>query len=178
MSFTSHIIEEDLGKDSLLISCYADQASSHLHCVVLALQVSLPSPSQLLPFNHLRTKPEGGGLVGTAQLISSAYSVKKCIPTSRNLAPYFLLHISHFHLQLLSILIINSTNTSPTDSFKMWMLLTMNCLFEIQNRMVFFNLQCFWFFWSYKPFPYLTLVFLRVQKVFQQAVQTKQDIQG
>lgn len=118
--------------------CRSSVFSSTLRCPRLAGVP--PLTFSAVAIQSFKDKARGWGLVGTAQLISSAYSVKKCIPMSRNLAPYFLLHISHFHLQLLSILIINFTNTSPADSFKMWMLLTMNCLLEIQNSMVFFNL--------------------------------------
>lgn len=58
----SQIIVRNLRKDCQVILCYVDQASSPLHFLTLALQVSLPSPSQLLLFNHLSTKAEGGGL--------------------------------------------------------------------------------------------------------------------
>lgn len=53
------------GKSASFVLSYVAKASS-LHSFILALQVSLPSPSQLLLFNHLRTKAEGWGLMGTS----------------------------------------------------------------------------------------------------------------
>lgn len=53
------------GKSASFVLSYVAKASS-LHSLILALQVSLPSPSQLLLFNHLRTKAGGWGLMGTS----------------------------------------------------------------------------------------------------------------
>lgn len=103
--------------------CRSSAISSTLPHTRLAGVFSLTFSA--VAIQSLKNKDIGWGVMGTAQLISSAYFVKKCTcPVIWH--PTFSLHITHFDLELLSILISNFTSQALTDSFKTSVQLAIN----------------------------------------------------
>lgn len=135
----SQIIENNLRNECRVVLCCVDQASSPQHFLI-------PYPSLCrCPFPHLLScchsitiywrcedKGRGWGLMGTAQLISTAYVVKKCIPMSCNLAPYF----SCAHNSFSARAIILNISLTLAVSFE-------RCIQLVINRPCFLNIRPF-----------------------------------